>query len=143
MSRAGTKSNQGDYYQRLIALHWLIRLINDEDGISYIQAESNGLPGIDEYISVDDVVVVYADGRRRHALRALHGWRCVMTPVASLVASFLREWLPIHRGASVHTVDSYAHALRLLFNFASERLKVTPSEIPLEKLDASLVVLCG
>jgi len=66
MSRAGTKSNQGDDYQRLVALHWLIRLINDEDGISYIQAESNGLPGIDEYISVDDVVVVYADGRRRH-----------------------------------------------------------------------------
>lgn len=66
MSRAGTKSNQGDDYQRLVALHWLIRLINDEDGISYIQAESNGLPGIDEKISVDDVVVVYADGRRRH-----------------------------------------------------------------------------
>lgn len=66
MSRAGTKSNQGDDYQRLVALRWLIRLINDEDGISYIQAESNGLPGIDEKISVDDVVVVYADGRRRH-----------------------------------------------------------------------------
>ena len=66
MSRAGTKSSQGDDYQRLVALHWLIRLINDEDGISYIQAESNGLPGIDEEISVDDVVVVYTDGRRRH-----------------------------------------------------------------------------
>lgn len=39
MSRAGTKSNQGDDYQRLVALHWLIRLINDEDGISYIQQQ--------------------------------------------------------------------------------------------------------
>jgi hypothetical protein len=66
MSRAGTKSNQGDDYQRLVAVHWLIRLINDVDGISYIQAESNGLPDIDEEISVDDVVVVYANGRRRH-----------------------------------------------------------------------------
>lgn len=66
MSRAGTKSNQGDDYQRLVALHWLIRLINDDDGISYIQAESNGLPDIDEKISVDDVVVVYANGQRRH-----------------------------------------------------------------------------
>ena len=66
MSRAGTKSNQGDDYQRLVALHWLIRLINDDDGISYIQVESNGLPDIDEKISVDDVVVVYANGQRRH-----------------------------------------------------------------------------
>jgi hypothetical protein len=66
MSRAGTKSNQGDDYQRMVALHWLVRLINDEDGISYIQAESNGLPDIDEKISVDDIVVVYRDGHRRH-----------------------------------------------------------------------------
>jgi len=66
MSRAGTKSNQEDDYQHLVALHWLIRLINDEDGISYTQTESTGLPGIDEKISVDDVVVVYADGRCHH-----------------------------------------------------------------------------
>lgn len=66
MSRAGTKSSQGDDYQRLVALHWLIRLINDDDGISYIQAESNGIPDIDEQISVDDVVVVYTNGERRH-----------------------------------------------------------------------------
>ncbi len=66
MSRAGTKSSQGDDYQRLVAMHWLIRLINDEDGIYCIQAESNGLPAIDEKISVDDIVVVYTDGHRRH-----------------------------------------------------------------------------
>jgi hypothetical protein len=66
MSRAGTKSNQGDDYQRLVAMHWLIRLLNHEDHISFIQAESNGLPGIDEKITVDDVVVVYEDNRRRH-----------------------------------------------------------------------------
>ncbi len=66
MSRAGTKSNQGDDYQHIVALHWLIRLMNDDDGISYIQAESNGIPDLDEKISVDDVVVVYTDGRRRH-----------------------------------------------------------------------------
>ncbi|MBA7556456.1 hypothetical protein ES705_49164 [subsurface metagenome] len=66
MSRAGTKSNQGDDYQRQVALHWIIRLINNDDEISYVQAESNGLPGIDEKVPVDDIVVVYANGFHRH-----------------------------------------------------------------------------
>ena len=65
MSRAGTKSNQGDDYQLLVALHWLVRILVDDE-IDYIQAESNGLPGVEEKVSVDDVVVVYKDGRRRH-----------------------------------------------------------------------------
>ncbi len=66
MSRAGTKSNQGDDYHRQVALHWIIRLINNDDEISYVQAESSGLPGIDEKFLVDDIVVVYANGCRRH-----------------------------------------------------------------------------
>ncbi len=65
MSRAGTKSNQGDNYQRLVAMHWLIRLLNDDE-IDFIQAESNGIPDIDEKISVDDIVVVKKAGGRRH-----------------------------------------------------------------------------
>ena len=65
MSRAGTKSNQGDDYQLLVALHWLVRILVDDE-IDYIQAESNGLPGVEEKVSVDGVVVVYKDGRRRH-----------------------------------------------------------------------------
>jgi len=65
MSKAGTKSSQGDDYQRLVAMHWLICLLNDDD-ISFIQAESNGLSDVNEKISVDDVVVVYTDGHRRH-----------------------------------------------------------------------------
>lgn len=65
MSRAGTKSSQGDDYQLKIALHWLLRLLSDDD-IDYVQAESNGLPKIDEKVSVDDIVVVYKDGKRRH-----------------------------------------------------------------------------
>ncbi len=66
MSSAGTKSSQGDDYQRLVALHWVIRLLDEKEEIAYIQAESNGLPGIDEKVSVDDVVVAYANGNRRH-----------------------------------------------------------------------------
>ena len=58
MSHAGAQSDQGDDYQRLIALHWIIRLLGDE-GIDFVQAQSTGLPGVAEKITVDDVVVVY------------------------------------------------------------------------------------
>jgi ATPase family associated with various cellular activities (AAA) len=65
LSSAGTKSTQGDYYQLLVALHWVIRLLGDNE-IDYIQAESNGLPGIDGKVTVDDVVIVYVDGHNRY-----------------------------------------------------------------------------
>lgn len=63
-----------------------------------------------------------------------------MTPLAPHVAVFLRERLPQQRGASEHTCDSYAYAYQLLFEFASTRLKVTPSELHLEQIDADLVM---
>ncbi len=63
-----------------------------------------------------------------------------MTPIAPLVTRFLREHLPISRGYSPHTCETYAHAYRLLFNFAAERLGTTPSQLCLEQLDAALVV---
>jgi site-specific recombinase XerD len=47
--------------------------------------------------------------------------------------------LPRHRGASVHTTESYASTFHLLFQFASQRFKVSPSQLKLEQLDASLV----
>jgi hypothetical protein len=64
--RLRTKSAQGDDYQLLIAMHWLIRLISDNNGISFIQAESNGIPGVDEEIVVDDIVIEYKNGQRRY-----------------------------------------------------------------------------
>jgi integrase/recombinase XerD len=63
-----------------------------------------------------------------------------MTPIAPLVTRFLREHLPISRGYSPHTCETYAHAYRLLFNFAAERLGTTPSQLCLEQLDATLIV---
>lgn len=63
-----------------------------------------------------------------------------MTPIAPLVTSFLREHLPITRGFSPHTVDSYATAYRLFFEFAARRLGKKPSQLMLEQLDAALVV---
>ena len=63
-----------------------------------------------------------------------------MTPIAPLITDFLRDYLPVERGFSPHTCESYAYAFRLLFTFAAGRLGVTPSALHLEHLDAPLVV---
>jgi integrase/recombinase XerD len=63
-----------------------------------------------------------------------------MTPIAPLITRFLREHMPRERGYSAHTCETYAHAFRLLFLFASERLRTPPSQLCLEQLDAALVL---
>jgi len=63
-----------------------------------------------------------------------------MTPLATHVSVFLRERLPLERRASERTCDTYALALRLFFAFAARRLKVRPSALALEQLDAPLVL---
>ncbi len=63
-----------------------------------------------------------------------------MTPIAPHITEFLQERLPIDRGASIHTCDSYAYAFQLLFEFASKRLKKPPSALQLEQIDARLVL---
>jgi integrase/recombinase XerD len=63
-----------------------------------------------------------------------------MTVLASYISDFLRHWLPVDRGASEHTCDSYAYAFQLLFAFASKRLRVAPSQLGLEQIDAPLVL---
>ena len=62
-----------------------------------------------------------------------------MTPIASHIEAFLRDYLPKQRGASQHTCDTYAYGFKLLFNFASQRLKRRPSELGLEQIDAPLI----
>ena len=63
-----------------------------------------------------------------------------MTPIAPHITEFLLHRLPIQCGASPHTCESYAYTYQLLFEFASQRCKVTPSKLFLEQLDASLVM---
>ena len=63
-----------------------------------------------------------------------------MTPVAPHLTAFFQQRLPLERGASRHTSDSYAYAFKLLLAYASERFKVTPSHLALEQIDAPLVV---
>lgn len=63
-----------------------------------------------------------------------------MTPIAPLITRFLREHLPIERGYSPHTCETYAHAFRLLFAFASRRLGIKPSQLCLEQIDAAMIL---
>ena len=59
-----------------------------------------------------------------------------MTPIAPLITSFLREHMPIERGSSPHTCETYAHAFRLLFLFASKRLGIRPQYCSLNNISA-------
>jgi site-specific recombinase XerD len=63
-----------------------------------------------------------------------------MTPIAPHISAFLRERLPHQRGASPHTCESYAYSFQLLFEFASRRFSLRPSELTLEQIDAQLVM---
>src|ERR1035437_9073211 len=62
-----------------------------------------------------------------------------MTSLAPHMEAFLREHLVRHRGASPHTCDSYAYSFQSLFEFASQKLKVEPAGLMLERLDAALI----
>jgi len=62
-----------------------------------------------------------------------------MTPIAPHIEAFLRDHLEHQRGASPLTCDSYAHSFQLLFEFAAKRLKMAPSSLKLEQLDAPLI----
>ena len=50
------------------------------------------------------------------------GWPAMIL-LAPHITAFLQQRLPIERRASPNTCDSYAHAFRLLFEYASDCLK--------------------
>jgi len=62
-----------------------------------------------------------------------------MTPIASYVTNFLQDYLPRQRGASPHTCDTYAYGFQLFFTYVASHLKVTPSNLCIEQLDAHMV----
>ncbi|MEW6405449.1 MAG: tyrosine-type recombinase/integrase [Chloroflexota bacterium] len=63
-----------------------------------------------------------------------------MTPIAPHISAFLQQRLPMERGASENTCDSYSYAFQLLFIYASGRFKIEPSALLFEQMDAPLVV---
>jgi site-specific recombinase XerD len=62
------------------------------------------------------------------------------TPLAPHLSAFFEQRLPVERGASENTRDSYAYAFQLLLTFASKRLQLTPSQLSVEQIDAPLVL---
>lgn len=56
-------SNQGDEYQRLIALHWVVRLLYKDD-LEWVQMEAIASPSTQERILIEDIVVGYRDGHK-------------------------------------------------------------------------------
>ena len=46
-----------------------------------------------------------------------------MTTIAPLITDFLRKHLPVERGYSPNTCETYAHAFRLLFAYISHGLR--------------------
>ena len=63
-----------------------------------------------------------------------------MTPIASHITAFFEVRLPLERRVSEDTRDSYAYAFKLFLTYASARLKVAPSQLAVEQIDAPLVV---
>lgn len=63
-----------------------------------------------------------------------------MIGIASYITAFFEQHLPFERRRSEQTRDSYAYAFKLFLRYASQRLKVPPSQLALEQIDAPLVV---
>lgn len=63
-----------------------------------------------------------------------------MTHLAPQLSRFMTEYLPRDRGASRHTIDSYAYSFQLLLTYAAKRLKTRPSDIQIEQVGAELIL---
>jgi integrase/recombinase XerD len=63
-----------------------------------------------------------------------------MTPIAPHITAFLQQRLPVERGASKNTCESYAYAFKLLFEYAAKTLRKPPSALQLEQIDAPFVL---
>jgi integrase/recombinase XerD len=63
-----------------------------------------------------------------------------MTPLAPLITSFLRDYMPRQRGYSPLTCETYAVSFKLLLEYAATRTRTRPSRLSIEQLDAPLVV---
>ena len=63
-----------------------------------------------------------------------------MTPLAPLITSFLRDYMPHQRGYSPRTCETYAVSFKLLLEFAARRTGTRPSRLFIEQLDAPLII---
>lgn len=63
-----------------------------------------------------------------------------MTALAPHLTAFLYDHLPRERGASMHTCETYAYGFKLWIAFAARRLKIKPSQLAVEHLDAQMTI---
>ena len=63
-----------------------------------------------------------------------------MTPIAPLITSFLRDYMPRQRGYSPHSCEAYALSFKLLFMFAAKRLHTKPTQLSIEQLDTPTIL---
>ena len=63
-----------------------------------------------------------------------------MTALAPVITQFMQDYLPRQRGFSAHSSETYAHAFKLLFQFAARRVGSSPSQLSIEQLDAPLIL---
>jgi site-specific recombinase XerD len=63
-----------------------------------------------------------------------------MTPIAPLITSFLRDYMPRQRGYSPHSCEAYALSFKLLFMFAAKRLHTKPTQLSIEHLDTPTIL---
>jgi site-specific recombinase XerD len=62
-----------------------------------------------------------------------------MTALAPHLSAFFQERLTLERRVSPNTCESYAYAFKLLLDYTSKRVKLAPSRLELEQIDAPLV----
>ncbi len=63
-----------------------------------------------------------------------------MTGLAPPLSAFLREYLPRDRGASRHTIESYATGFRLLATFAADWHGIRPCTLEVGHLDVDTIL---
>ena len=63
-----------------------------------------------------------------------------MTALAPVITQFMQDYLPRQRGFSANSSETYAHAFKLLFQFAARRVGSSPSQLSIEQLDAPLIL---
>ena len=63
-----------------------------------------------------------------------------MIAIAPHMSAFLEDYLPKQRGVSPHTISSYADCFRLLFDFMSTKIDVSPSQMSIEQIDSEMIL---
>lgn len=71
MSIAAKRSHRGDEYQLKVAVHWITRLLSEAE-MDWVQIESVVLPGEEEYVYIDDIVLCFKDGTYRYIQAKIH-----------------------------------------------------------------------